>query len=174
MSLPKKTGLKIYKFFGLQLAPMTFHEGPHAATYVMPEGATCQPQSNALLQGGHWEGLHNCLCRLCLHDLHLAEDLALPSLGCRLDPGFDHANPWNRELTRFLHLCCCNSCQGGEKFRALRLLEFSRCCQCLCKCTFGHGLAGGFHCWGHLLKHRNVYWLGHLEADYLSRDGLSQ
>merc|ERR1719356_1831536 len=48
--------------------------------------------SDAVLEGGHREGLHDRLRRLRLDHHNLAEDLTLARLRGRLLAGFDHAH----------------------------------------------------------------------------------
>merc|ERR1712048_886795 len=58
------------------------------SSYMSPKAeimlASLGPCSDALLQGGNRESLHDLPCGLCLHHHHLAEDLPLASLRGRL------------------------------------------------------------------------------------------
>merc|ERR1711904_385525 len=53
--------------------------------------------SDALLQSRRGEGLHDRASRLCLHQLHLSENLFLAGLGRRLLAGLDPAEAWECE-----------------------------------------------------------------------------
>merc|ERR1719433_341347 len=83
---------------------------------AMHERATWELQSDAFLQCTHRECLHNGPGWLCLYDLHLAKDFALPCLGCWLGPRFDPAKAWDGEKASFLHFGCRNFCQAVRSF----------------------------------------------------------
>merc|ERR1719172_461497 len=62
--------------------------------------ASLAPCSDALLQGGSRESLHDLPCGLCLHHDHLAEDLPLASLSGGLGPGLQPAQAGEGEQAR--------------------------------------------------------------------------
>merc|ERR1712066_357465 len=88
--------------------------------------APLAPRSDALLQGGSRESLHDLPRGLCLHHHHLAEDLPLASLGGGLGPGLQPAQAWEGEHARPPHLLRRDLGQAVNELRAHRLLKLAR------------------------------------------------
>merc|ERR1711977_482914 len=79
--------------------------------------------SDALLQSRHWESLHDRASRLCLHKLHLAEDLPLAGLGGWLDPGLDPDEAWEGKEAGLLDLLRTNCSKARDDLACNVLLD---------------------------------------------------
>merc|ERR1712217_694161 len=101
------------------------------------------PCSDALLQGGSRESLHDLPCGLCLHHHHLAEDLPLASLRGGLGPGLQPAQAGEREHARLPDLLRRDLGQAVNELRAHGLLQLARSGKRLRNPTLGHRLACG-------------------------------
>merc|ERR1719356_1520274 len=101
--------------------------------------------SDALLDGGSWESLHDLARGLCLHHHNLAEDLLLASLSGGLHPGLQPAQAWKGEDARLPDLLRRNLGQAVNDLRAHRLLELARSRERLGNRTLGHRLACRLH-----------------------------
>merc|ERR1719277_8770 len=107
--------------------------------------APLAPCSDALLQGGSGESLHDLPRGLCLHHHDLAEDLPLASLRGRRRPGLQPAQSWDGEQARLADLLRCDLRQAVNELRAYRLLELARRCKRISDRALGHGLACRLH-----------------------------
>merc|ERR1740120_529936 len=109
--------------------------------------APLAPCSDALLQGGSRESLHDLPRGLCLHHHHLAKDLPLASLRGRLGPGLQPAQAWEGEQARLPDLLRRDLGQAVNELRAHGLLKLTGRGKCLGNRTLGHRLAcgGGLH-----------------------------
>merc|ERR1719277_2406455 len=107
--------------------------------------APLAPCSDALLQGGSRESLHDLPRGLCLHHHDLAEDLPLASLRGGLCPGLQPAQAGEREHARLPDLLRCDLGQAVNELRANRLLELARSGKCLGNRTLSHRLASRLH-----------------------------
>merc|ERR1740120_227516 len=107
--------------------------------------APLAPCSDALLQGGSRESLHDLPRRLCLPHPHLAEDLPLASLRSGLCPGLQPAQAWEGEQARLPDLLCRDLGQAVNDLRAHRLLKLARSGERLGNRTLRHRLACRLH-----------------------------
>merc|ERR1712187_629263 len=89
------------------------------------------PCTDALLQGGSRESLHDLPRRLGLHHHHLAEDLLLASRRGGLRPGLQPAQAGEGEQARLPDLLRRNLGQAVNELRARLLLQLARSCKCL-------------------------------------------
>merc|ERR1712137_1235204 len=103
--------------------------------------ALLAPCSDALLQGGSRESLHDRARGLCLHHHYLAEDLLLASLRGGLRPGLQPAQAWEGEDARLPNLRRRDLGQAVDELRAHRLLELARSGKRLGNRTLRHWLA---------------------------------
>merc|ERR1719254_304283 len=87
--------------------------------------APLAPCSDALLQGGSRESLHDLPRRLGLHHHHLAEDLLLASRRGGLGPDLKPAQAGEGEQARLSDLLRHDLGQAANDFRAHRLLELA-------------------------------------------------
>merc|ERR1719337_63536 len=101
--------------------------------------------SDALLQGGKRECLHDLPGWLRLHHAHLSEDLPLASFGGRLRAGLDLEQPGDHEDARLGDLLRGNLAQAADELRALRPLQLVLAGKLLGQGALGHGLGGGLH-----------------------------
>merc|ERR550537_1821954 len=102
--------------------------------------APLAPCSDALLQGGSRESLHDLPRGLCLHHHDLAEDLPLASLRGRLGPGLQPAQAGEGEQARLSDLLRRDLGQGINELRAHRLLQLARSGERLSNRTLSHRL----------------------------------
>merc|ERR1712048_528657 len=86
-------------------------------------------RSDALLQGGRRESLHDPARGLCLHHHHLAKDLPLASLRGGLRPGLQPDQAWDGEQARLPNLRRRDLGQAVNGLRAHRLLQLTRSCK---------------------------------------------
>merc|ERR1711948_32337 len=83
------------------------------------------PCSDALLQGGRRESLHDLPRGLCLHHHHLAEDLPPASLRSGLCPGLHPKQAREGEHARLLDLRSRDPGQAVNELRAHLLLKLA-------------------------------------------------
>merc|ERR1712151_51171 len=98
-------------------------------------------RSDALLQGGRRESLHDLARGLCLHHHHLAKDLPLASLRGGLRPGLQPDQAWDGEQARLPNLRRRDLGQAVNGLRAHRLLQLARSCKRVSNGHLGHRLA---------------------------------
>merc|ERR1711862_998234 len=103
------------------------------------------PCSDALLQGGSRESLHDLPRGLCLHHHYLAEDLPIASLRGGLRPGLQPAQAWEGEEARLPDLLRRDLGQAVNELRAHRLLQLARSGKRLGNRTLRHRLACRLH-----------------------------
>merc|ERR1719168_38310 len=108
--------------------------------------APLAPCSDALLQRGSRESLHDLPRGLCLYHHHLAEDLPLASLGGGLGPGLQPAQAGEGEHARLPDLLSRDLGQAVNELRAHRLLKLAGRGECVSNGTLGHRLACCLHC----------------------------
>merc|ERR1711879_188493 len=100
---------------------------PRLCLYMSPiaeiMSASLAPCSDALLQGGSRESLHDLPRGLCLHHHYLAEDLLLASLRGGLRSGLQPAQAWEGEDARLPDLLRRDLGQAVNDLQAHRLLE---------------------------------------------------
>merc|ERR1712190_694774 len=119
--------------------------------YMSPKAeimlAPLAPCSDALLQGGSRESLHDLSRGLCLHHYHLTEDLPLASLRGGLGPGLQPAQAGEGEQARLADLLRRDLGQAVNELRAHGLLQLTGSGKRLSDRTLGHRLAcgGGLH-----------------------------
>merc|ERR1719428_1935547 len=120
-----------------------------ALSYMSPIAeimlAPLAPSSDALLQGGSRESLHDLPRGLGLHHHHLAEDLPLASLRGGLRPDLQPAQAGEGEQARLPDLLRRDLGQAVNELRAHRLLKLARSRERLGNRTLGHRLACRLH-----------------------------
>merc|ERR550537_1094638 len=107
--------------------------------------APLAPCSDALLQGGSRESLHDLPRGLGLHHHDLAEDLPLASLRGGLRPGLQPAQAREGEDARLADLLRSDLGQAVNKLGAHRRLKLARSGKCLGNSTLRHRLACRLH-----------------------------
>merc|ERR1719499_2076122 len=114
---------------------------------IMP--APLAQRSDAVLQGGRRESLHDLARRLCLHHHDLAKDLPLASLRGGLRPELEPAQAREGEQARLHDLLRRDLGQAVNGLRAHRLLQLTRSCKRVSNRHLRHRLAcclHGSHC----------------------------
>merc|ERR1719265_1838293 len=107
----------------------------------------CCTSLNLLFQRSNCEGLHNCLCWLCLHLGLLSKHHPGACLCGRLVPGLDAAEAWKSEDAILLDLLCCNRHEAVQDVGTIFDLHVILGCDgfqhgTLCHCLRGTRLHG--------------------------------